>query len=172
MAISRARFEELKRSQTTTAQKVLAAVPIQEKWGVGQITAELVRRGVAIQHKILVGCLADLTENGLVEEGPKLSFKVVQIREPATKGGEEEDMKHVNVKLTGAASEKVKRDPMTILEDLARTAMSVSEKLKELSEDIGNAAVEIQLQVETDKEALAKLRQLQSLLKTLGETTS
>jgi hypothetical protein len=54
---------------------------------------------------------------------------------------------------------------MDILGALAARAVHISNQAKDLSNDISNAAVEIQARVEVNEADSAKLKQLQALLK-------
>ena len=63
-------------SQTNLAQRVFKCVPIQEWWTVHQIANEMDRHGPHNHTKtILGGCLRTLKEAGLVDEGPKDTYR-------------------------------------------------------------------------------------------------
>ncbi len=62
----------------------------------------------------------------------------------------------------------LKRTAIDNLGDLAARAVAIADELKGLSHQINNAAIEIQAQVEEGEADMQKLRQFQTLLKSLG----
>lgn len=58
--------------------------------------------------------------------------------------------------------------PIDRLEKLSQRCALLAKTVKDLASDIGDAAVEIQQQMDAKDENLSKLRQLQALMRSLG----
>lgn len=164
--ISRSRFNVALQEMTSAAQKVFAAVPEHEFWPIPKIAAEMKRQGINADIAHVAGCLHSMLHTGMVREQLRGHFCKAEIREPAPK----QPPKLVEVKKEAMkpAPITVKKTPLEILGDLSSRAIVLSDMVKKYASDVESAAIEIQQQIETGDEETAKLRQLQSLLKSLG----
>lgn len=183
MSISKSRFDAIFNAQSAIVKKVYEAVPIAESWTAKQIVAELLRKGLNHDSRTVTGCIDSLIRSGLVSELIKGEFRREAIKELATKSVSLaateflEDMakKHPNPNKVHAVTEPVvtavagrKPSPMDILGDLAARVAGLATLAKLLSDDIGDAAIEIQQHIENSDSDTQKFRQLQSLLKSIG----
>jgi hypothetical protein len=76
--MSEARHKQVLESQTPTAKKVYAVVPISEPWSSKQICTELMRTGKSLDLPAVQGCLKTLRNAGLIAETADFHFQ----REP------------------------------------------------------------------------------------------
>ncbi len=168
--ISRSRFDAAYREQSPAAQKVYSAVPDGQFWPIPKIAAEMKRLGQNPEISHVAGCLGTLLHVGLVTEQLRGHFSKAEIKEPVklferlktvAAQPKEENMKTATQPVS-------KKTPLEILGDISSRAIALSDMVKKFAADIENAAIEIQQQIETGDEETAKLRQLQSLLKSLG----
>lgn len=174
MTMSRNRFETVFSGLTAAAKKVYHAVPRQDAWSIGYIIAELQRQGVGTNHKIVAGCLDTLVRNKLVFEPTRGTFRAEPIRENLKDDIPTDDkeipMTAPALKIAAAPS-AVAAQPVSPLDRLGRLAHRVallSDELNKISDEIGDAAIEIQSQMESNDANTEKLRQLGALLKSLN----
>lgn len=162
--------------QTSIAKKVYECVPAQEFWTAGQICEELGRKGQTPQKRIVEGCLSTLKESGLViEQGPGQFKAIVLKKKPlleavpfaiyTTENDEEVEVIPKKVEVKVAA----KRTPIEILSGLANKIECMMDEMDDLKKEIEDAALEITEQIQADDDKIKQLRQLQALLKNLGE---
>lgn len=143
--------------QSTIAQKVFSFVPIAELWTPGQIAQELCRvTGSRIDMHVLRGCLVAMAEAGLVRVTSSGTYQraVVEPQQPAA---------HEPRKLTVSNADKTSK-PTSAIDLLA----GIAKTLRAVADEIDAVAIEIDDTKSKDAEELGKLRQLQSLLKSLG----
>ena len=150
---------------STAAQKVFAAVPDGDYWPVPKIVAEMKRQGINADVAHVAGCLNSLLHTGMVREQLRGHFSKSEIREAQAKAPKQIEVKKETMK---PALIITKKTPMEILGDLSSRAIVLADMVKKYAQDVENAAIDIQHQIETGDEETAKLRQLQSLLKSLG----
>lgn len=167
MSISHSRFDRLISGMNSTAVKVYEAVPIAGQWSLNQITAEMRRAGINVDSRAVFGCLGALARAGLVVESEAGKFQREAVKAPLTKPtkSKDEPMSAKPAVKPPPAKDAVAPDIMDILGALAARAVHISNQAKDLSNDISNAAVEIQARVEVNEADSAKLKQLQALLK-------
>lgn len=170
--MSRARFNSIYSGMTSVSKKVYEAVPMNEAWNTSKIAAELQRCGLGIDFRIVAGCLNSLCSAGLINEIGKAEFKREGIKTEAANKPTNEletDMgKQYVIKTVAQSAPAKKLAPLDRLGELAQRAANMANMLKELASDISDAAVDIQSQMETGEEDVKKLRQLQTLLKSIG----
>jgi hypothetical protein len=163
--------------QTSIAKKVYECVPAQEFWTAGQICEELGRKGQTPQKRIVEGCLSTLKESGLVvEQGPGQFKAIVLKKKPTLEAvpfaaftyGSEEEVEVNTVKIV-EKKPIVKRTPLEILSGLATKLDCMMDEMDDLKKEIEDAALEITEQMQADDDKIKQLRQLQTLLKNLGE---
>lgn len=167
MSMSCSRFDRLISGMNSTAVKVYEAVPISGQWSLNQITAEMRRAGINVDSRAVFGCLGALARAGLVTEGEAGKFQREAVKVPLIKPIKSKD-ESMNAKPSAKAvpaKDGANVDIMDILGALAARAVHISSQVKDLSNDLSNAAVEIQARVEANEADSAKLKQLQTLLK-------
>lgn len=157
-----ARLNELTRHITQTARKVLNATPIQEPWHSHAISNEMVRAGVQMSPKTVLGCLSSLKEDGLVKE-PRAGWfvRVEASRTPITLITEEPTMPAPKTTITAAAASATTKTPFDRLADLALDARSLASKIEDV-------ALEIEQAMQKSTGEAAALHQLKALLKGLA----
>ncbi len=164
------RVAELLRGQTTTAQRVYSAVPIQEYWSTTQIHSELARLGIHIDRAKIVGALRSLAASGVVSDKGD-TFKRADTRKPTVK--DKTETKKVAISRQ-AQNALVKQTPppepsrLDKLADLSAKVVSVAAMLTDIASEIDAAAIEIVEKESSDDANVAKLKQLQALLKEIG----
>lgn len=157
-----ARLAEAERNLTGISRKVFTAVPCTETWSTHQVYSELARIGKRVDFTTLEGCLNHLVRDGLVKEPVRGSF----IRVPVPS-------KVVPAEAVASPSPPVltivpkPKDAMDQLAAIAETARSLAAQLNKLAKDIEDAALEVEGRIEAASADGAKLRQLQTLLKSL-----
>lgn len=174
--MSQARFRQRYAGMTSVARKVYGAVPIAQSWTPQQIAAELVRLNVSLEFRVIEGCLRGLTDAGLVAETGKGQFRREPVREPKPLPTPQEEptmspkpAAKPAASPDPAAAPAAKKSPaLDRLADLAERAAKLAAQVQMLSVDIGDAAIEVQMQVDANEAGAAKLRQLQALLKSIG----
>ncbi len=191
--MSQSRFNLIYSGMTSIARKVYAVVPMRERWQVGQIIAEFQRSGQSADYRVIAGCLNTLIAAGLVHEPRKGEFSREPIRVPSavnastvdaaavaqaaiattvivppSKSIKETMQPKTQLPATSPTVAKPKDSPVDKLGLLAQRANGTANLLKELASEIGDAAIEIQEMLETNDLDVQKMKQLQSLLKSLG----
>ena len=151
------------------AKKVLAAVPIQETWTKDQIAVELRRQGYGADRKVLDGCLDTLRGRGLVTEPVRGSFTRVTAKQKTNQP---------EIKIVHSISTKPKESMSTIqtnpqhhetqmIEHLPRLA-AIAKGLRQTADELESIALEVEERIQTAEKDTANLRQLQTLLKSIG----
>lgn len=174
MSLRADKAKEILQQQTTAAQKVYEAVPIEEAWTDKQICSELMRRQISVDFRIVAGCLNTLIDAGLVKEPRQKHFIRVKIREHIVKPMQPKEPEPMATQLPnmpviarGTHASAKTLSPLDRLEALSKRAAMIQKMAKELADDIATAAVEIQSQLETSDEKVKKARQLVTLMREL-----
>ena len=159
--LSPVKHQERIKNMSAIAQKVYAAVPAAEPWSMTCIHQEIQRTGSTTRDtRVVHGCLNTLKEAGLIEEPSRGTFVRVAVRQDKPKPPE--SLPTIKEEKTmPEPTPKQPRSPMAILSDLAA-------KCKALTDEIETAALEIDEYVTAKDGDAAKLKQLQTLLKSLS----
>lgn len=172
--MNKSRFNAVFSGLTSIAKKVYEAVPASEPWSASQITTEMTRiTGSMTDRRVVDGALRGMVDVGIVSYPRPGVFIRVAIREeklakPVNSQSKEKTSSAEVLKLA-QAQKQIK--PILAIEKLAAVAsraMDISTSLKQLANDIEAAAIEIDEQSKADKSDTEKLKQLQSLLRSLG----
>jgi len=160
--MNNARLQELERSVSGIAKKVLGAVPIVTSWSAKEIHAELARLGQNVERQVVDGCLYSLKSSGLIrEEGPG-QFSRVQAKEKTAAAPTD-----AACVLIDDVPPAAKRDALDELADCAAKVRDLGYAAKALAERIEGVA----LRVAEDTQRIAadgqKLQQLRDLLKSV-----
>lgn len=164
------RYQANLNGQTSVARKVFELVPIKEAWTALEIVAALNRATKSsMDFKVLQGCLNTLKESGLVREPKRGHFQRVEVKEKA-----EEKMVDFNARpivtprLPVSAPSVPAKTPIEILSEISGRLVGVNAEIKRIASDIETAALVIEEGMAANEENLGKLRQLQSILKSLS----
>jgi hypothetical protein len=171
MSMSQSRFDAIFSGQSSIAKKVYDAVPIVESWTAKKILSELSRQGITQDPRTITGCLDTLKRSGLIHEFMKGEFRREVIKELSAKAevpAEKEPAPASKPIVVAPPPVEPEISAMDILGALAARAAHLSSMASDLSSDISDAAVEIQQRIETIDADTQKLRQLQSILKSIG----
>lgn len=172
------RAKQLLQGQSGLAQKVFGAIPIMEAWSLAQIKAELERTGKvgSITHPQLLGCLRDLSDAGLVGEPQREWFRS-RVKLPAETPAPKEIEKpmppvaekpmpvpaapqpNVLDRLAGLANE---------LGDIADHLRHRLARVNKIAQELEDVALAITQERENSEAGMAKLKQLQSILRDLS----
>ncbi|MEB2504620.1 hypothetical protein SB394_11925 [Burkholderia sp. BCCIQ04A] len=146
------------------AKKVLEMVPIQEAWSRSEIAGHLLRVTKSSPDAAVIdGCLGRLKDSGLIREPSRGRYQRVEVRE-------REVLKVPIQKSEEAVNAPVEQSilPIEILSKLAERARAVATELVMLASDIETAALTIEQGNAENAASLEKLRQFQSILKSLA----
>ena len=163
MGMTATRIRILENQQTGVAKKVYGAVPINEAWPSKQIVMELSRQGQVRDFSIIEGCLNTLKEVGLIRETAPGYFQRVKPKPTVEKEAEPMTTKPLNQPTKSEPTEPVDR-----LAAIGTKLRGLSQMFLELADDIDEAALAFEEKTSGNDEELAKLRQLQTLLKSLS----
>lgn len=186
MAMNSVRFKSVYGNMTAAAQKVYTAIPAQDEWDHDAIHREMRRLGLHMDFRTMQGCINSLCGAGLVRESrpggkfartevrgkgskvPQEDYQEVQIEDREPRG--EPTMATKNAPTTMAADPppQLPKNPVDMLGDLAAKARNLSAQLNSLALEIDSAALAAQDYVEQSDKSTEKLRQLQTLLKSLS----
>jgi len=158
--------ERLESNLNAMAAKVLAAVPIAEAWTVNEICGELRRQGGNHDLRIVQGTLNGLVDQGLVKETGN-TYRRVKPREkvalaPAQAAPAAEPQEAPQAPASAPA------DTLTKLANLSRSLRDLSAAITVAAADLDDLALEVEERIATASEGDQKLRQLQTLLKSIG----
>lgn len=158
------------RSISTTARKVLEAVPIAEAWSTGRIVAELKRRGINMDPSMVDGCLNNLRGHGLVREPLRGSFITVQARPALAAVAAPANVAEASEVATApeVAADK-ERSPLDQMAELAQAARDIAAKASLLAEQIEAAALDVEERMQRIASDTTKLKQLQQLLRSIEQ---
>lgn len=139
-------------NQSSLAKRIFKCVPLQEWWTVHQIANELDRQSPHNHSKsVLGGCLATLKEAGLIDEGPKDTYRSAV--KPQLKKA---------VEPMGQIDDKTAPTAVSLVDRLINEAT----KLRSMAEVLDNLAVEIDDEIaKAGKAGSEKLQLLRELLK-------
>lgn len=164
------RLDDLERSISGVSRKVLHACPVAEAWTPRDIHTEILRQGhSSIDRRTLDGCLNALRDSGLVREPEHGCFIRVTAKARVV------DLPRHLVAAKPPASVKtlvpVKTDD-DLLDRFATIATALrahSNASLELAEKVEALGIEVADQIQRAEQGGAKLKQLQELLKSIGQ---
>lgn len=199
VAVSYSRYKALYAGLNSAAKKVYNAVPMQEQWTIAQVLAELTRLGSHVDYRVVEGCLETLVKaklvrqvsrdlvqrepvRGLVEKEQEAIAAAAMAEteqepeaepEPVEQPTTHQQENGIMAKITEAAAQPVDKvlNPLDRLGMLAERVATKAQELQELASELSDAAVDIQAQIDANEANVAKLRQLQQLLKSLELTS-
>jgi len=156
-----ARLRKQEEGLTEIARAILHAVPVAQRWTAEQIHAELSRTKHQIAVNAVTLCLANLRGQGLVNEPERGKFCRVtesqKVTQPAPTKPDKPSLRVVG----GGMIERVSSIGQR-LRALGEQAIAIAAEVEEL-------ALDIDAKIESNQVDAAKLRQLQQLLKSIGQ---
>jgi len=170
MAMNYSRFKSVLNNMTSAAQKVYEAVPLATTWTHDQIHREMRRIGNHMDYRTMQGCVNSLCGAGLVREAPiGGQFIRTEVRGKPGPKPIKEQLEALQAESTTPMAQPTvltpvpttPRSPVDILGDLAA-------KCRKLADEVDAAALAAQAYVEESDRSTEKLRQLQTLLKSLS----
>lgn len=162
------------------ARKVLECTPLSESWLNTQIIAEMERLGSRPDHRVVMGCLKSLCDDGLVRSQQtkagvmytRVGAKPKLVRPPEGKcsdhGEEPASVTTPDQPVIARAVEPQR----TAIEKIASISTRLSELaigMKELTVDLDELGIKVDEQIKKIQADTQKLRQLQALLKSIGD---
>lgn len=179
--MNNAKMTAIERNMTGIMRKVLDAVPIAEPWTIPQICSEIQRAGGTSDRRAISGCLNTLVEYGLIREPVAGSFER-KPHKPATPPATTESAaaKGADVmtmpQKSGEATSVPPLSPLDRLaaaghdlRELSRSISRQSKNVEQLAEEIDAVAIEVTEKISRIESDTAKMRQLQELLKSIGQ---
>lgn len=151
------------------AAKVLAAMPMSEPLTVAQVCTALHRVGSRIDQPIVMGCMRALVDSGHCKEGPPQYFRRITVAsqdEPEPKA--KPAPAPANVVPMPMPERMTERDPLETIGALAARLRESGRQLLMFAEDLERLGIEYETRIESAGQDGAKLRQLQTLLKSLS----
>lgn len=169
MAFTESRIQQLLAGQSSTAQKIYPHVPIQEPWSAHDIyCAALAKNSTSVSIYAVRRALGELKDAGIIREpvGSKFQRDAVTIK------------LRIDKPMQKAVSDTVvsiKKPEVQALDALAGLSSEVvalgvefGSRMKTLAGRIEEVALAVEAERESNAQASAKLKQLQSLLKDIG----
>lgn len=168
------KLQLLASQQTSAASNVFEAVPISQPWTVSEICSELRRLGKKSESRFVTGCLNSLSESGLIREVKKGEFVRVTAREKPARpvlaqvSSTEQIKEKAEVAVT-IANKPERVEPMERLAVAAKNTRDLAEKIRAMADEIEEIALDVDERIQKIHADTAKLRQLQDLLKSIGQ---
>lgn len=154
-----ARLKQVENGLSGIARKVLEAVPIADQWQAHTIANEIKRAtGSAPEIKIVNGCLESLKSSGLVREPTRGKWIRVSTKEHS----DAEEVIPAAVKVVELRKQQPEQTAREMLSQVAIAMMDLAAKVEDVANEIDKAE-------KRNEEKTAKLRQLQELLRGLGQ---
>lgn len=166
-----ARFDELQNTFPPAARLVLSVVPIGEAWTKQQVQQELARQGKVQELCTVTGWLNKLVSCRLVDEPARGKFQRAKVREKAqAEPVPEQPQEPEEVKAPKAdAVEQKKPGQLDRLAAISAELRREGDRLMKLADAIDAAALLTEDEIAAIGEDTKKLRQLQELLRGLGQ---
>jgi len=162
--MNEAKLSRIESGLTGIAKKVLDAVPISTIWAKEQIFAELRRTNCSAARDVVEGCLDSLRGKGLISEPSRGHF----VRVFAKPKEPHQEMKIVHSLSTAKLAEEP-TEPVNQHQDGLSRIAAMAKTLRSLADDIETIGLDVEERMQAVEKDTEKLRQLQSLLKSLGQ---
>ena len=164
--VNEARFKAVFNGLSSVAKKVFDAVPRDTYWTSGRIANELSKaHGSNPEMNILKGCLNTLIQHGLVIEGTPGTFAKVAITKKIVKIKEIEDKQTQQMEIKMTAKEV---NAFDAIREIAIKFMDTAKDINQLASEIDVKLSDVEKEMADNVKDTEKLKQLQSLLKSLG----
>lgn len=168
MAMSESRVVQLLAGQSSIARKVFPHVPIQESWSAHDIQiAALTANATSVAVHAVRRALNEMKDAGIIREPTGGRFQ----RDAYSAKPAKEIVMPVATKEPVVAIKKPEVQALDALASLSAEVVALSDdisaRMKRLAGRIEEVALSVEVEREGNAEALGKLKQLQSLLKSL-----
>jgi hypothetical protein len=166
-----AKLKQAEDGLTQIAKTVLSAVPIAEPWSLEQVKNELVRKKQAIAENSVNLCLQNLRGLGLVSEpkrgmfvrvSDKPKIELVAKAQPAAPGAP-------TLSPLPLVAEKGAAETIDRLASVAAAMRALAAQAQAAASEIEDVALDVEARVQGIRSDALKLRQLQDLLKSIGQ---
>lgn len=164
--MNKSRLEQLSKSQTGSAQKVLQATSTERSESINDVCRNLAAKNIHMDFHAVAGYLRTLRERGLVKETATDQFLRITAREttaapePEARAGSGKVVSMVTQDNPAPADE-----PLDRLTRAAIIARELAAQLCKIAAEIEDAALAFEQKVEDIRKDTGKLEQLRSLLK-------
>lgn len=175
------RHQEMLRSVPANARKLYEIIPISEGWDFSRIHQEAHRRGMNFRVEVIMGCVAELKDAGLVQTDathqhrrtphkPKPEIVLRKDKEP-TVTVDKISTRPPNGAAPAAPPAKTALEHLSGIADrikkLADVATMMATEANAISDDLAEVALTIEERTEASQDEVAKLRNLAQALKAL-----
>jgi len=166
-----AKLTAMLQGQTCIARKVFEAVPIQEAWTASQIKNALHNNEASgADLHVIRGCLRELKESGLIREPENGLFRRNEIKTAIDHHKEIPMTRTTSLKSVDAP--EVQKTSLERMSELSAHLKTLGESFNTALQSIATQLEDVALSIEQEREHnsvnLDKLKQLQSLLKSLS----
>lgn len=146
-------------------KRILDAVPRMDAWPASKIITELRRRGANPEHPFVLRCLIDLKQQGLISEPEfgKFTRKTIERKQVM------EPVKKAEPRVIAIKPAPAKPGTMDRMAGIASLARDLAKRINDLAKDIEDAALDVEERILKSESETGKLRQLQTLLKSIGQ---
>lgn len=174
MAMSYSRWQEMLRSVPANARKLYDIIPIAEGWSYSQIHQEAQRRGLNMSVQVIMGCVGELKDAGLVQTIDNMHRRTPHKDKPELISVASKEHLHVEpikTRPAAAAAEPPKSatdrlaDLAGRIEKMSNVANMLVTEAKAISEDLADVAVAIEESEGATSKELETLRALKALLR-------
>ena len=169
MTMSESRVAQLLAGQSSIARKVFQHVPIQDSWSTHDIhSAAMAANSTTVSSYAVRRALGELNEAGIIREpvGGKFqrdAFSPKSKKEPAMPKVANDTAVSIKKPQVGAL------DALALLSgEVVSLADELGNRLRKLAGRIEEVALSVEAEREGNAESLKKLKQLQSILKSIG----
>ncbi|WP_045194475.1 hypothetical protein [Pseudomonas sp. 2(2015)] len=168
MAVTESRQQQMLAGQSSLARKVFEVVPIQEAWHATDIHGALRSAGSSSsQFRAVRACLGELKDAGLIREPVNSHF---QRTASANKTQKEQPMAKETAQKV-VAIKKPEAGSLDVLASLSSEVIAMADdfgqRMRKMAARIEEVALSVEAEREGNSEQLEKLKQLQSILKSL-----
>lgn len=169
MSMSESRHQLLLSGQSAIARKVFEMVPIQECWEASAIYGALRSTSTAADTRTVRRCLGELKDQGLIREPRSGVFQ----RSPISIKAKSEPEMTLPASNTVIAIKKASPSALDALGQLSAEVVALGDdlalRLKMIAGRIEEVALSVEVEHDSNAEALGKLKQLQALLKGIAQ---
>ena len=171
--MNESKFKATLRGLSSIARKVYDVVPETTYWSSSRVSSELYANGARIDAKIVMGVLNTLRLSGLVIEADAGMFSRIKVPKAAHK----QDKQNITEAPATIEPTTQKEDAVTYqeiqsntdaLREMSLKFMDMSASIQTLAVNIDKKATAIEKQMESSAKDNEKLKQLHTLLKSLG----
>lgn len=174
--LNAAKLERHERELTGVMRKVFEAMPISEPWTPPQVASEMSRvTRSSPDIRAVTACLSALVERGLAKEPVRGTFIRVESKPrlaavpPAPSAHSATPEKAATADAPAKPPEEESVEPMDRLASLASSMREIARRVSEMAQEAEEVAMDVEQRMDRIKADTAKLRQLQALLKDIGQ---